>query len=53
MIRKRLGSASLEVVPLEHSGHVATLDADAQEIFDASERFFQVHARSNVSTEKQ
>ncbi|MDR6559125.1 carboxylesterase [Arthrobacter pascens] len=53
MIRKRLGSASLEVVPLERSGHVATLDADAQEIFEASEGFFQMHARSNVSTEKQ
>jgi carboxylesterase len=53
MIRKRVASGSLEVVPLEHSGHVATLDVDAQEIFEASERFFQVHARSNVSTEKQ
>jgi carboxylesterase len=52
MIRKRLGSASLEVVPLEHSGHVATLDADAPEIFETSARFFQVHARNNVPSEK-
>ncbi len=35
MIRKRLGSASLDVVPLQNSGHVATLDVDAPEIFEA------------------
>jgi carboxylesterase len=52
MIRKHLGSATLDVVSLEHSGHVATLDIDAPEIFEASARFFQVHAQSNVSSEK-
>jgi carboxylesterase len=52
MVRERLGSASLEVVSLQHSGHVATLDVDAREIFEASARFFQVHARSQISSEK-
>ena len=52
LIRKRLGSTTLEVVPLKNSGHVATLDVDAAEIFEASARFFQAHARSNISSEK-
>lgn len=52
MIRKRLGSAALDVVALENSGHVATLDVDAAEIFEASARFFQLHARNNISSEK-
>lgn len=40
----RTGKGSLETVLLENSGHVATLDVDAPEIFAASARFFQTHA---------
>ena len=42
--RGRAGKGSLETVLLENSGHVATLDVDAPEIFAASARFFQTHA---------
>ena len=52
MIRKRVGSPALDIVALENSGHVATLDVDAAEIFEASARFFQVHAQSHISSEK-
>ena len=52
LIRKRLTSAALDVVPLRNSGHVATLDTDAQEIFESSARFFQVHSRSHIPSEK-
>jgi carboxylesterase len=49
MLKARLGTArtgkgSLETVLLENSGHVATLDVDAPEIFAVSARFFQTHA---------
>jgi carboxylesterase len=52
LIRKRLAAAALDVVPLGNSGHVATLDTDAQEIFESSARFFQLHARSHIPSEK-
>jgi len=52
LIRKRLTSAALDVVPLRNSGHVATLDTDAQEIFESSARFFQLHSRSHIPSEK-
>jgi len=51
MIRHRLGSADLEVVPLPNSGHVATLDNDAPLIFELSSRFFHEHALHRVSSE--
>lgn len=44
LLRRRLGSAELDVVPLPHSGHVATLDVDAPLIFAQSTRFFLQHA---------
>jgi carboxylesterase len=70
MLKARLGTArtgkgSLETVLLENSGHVATLDVDAPEIFAVSARFFQTHsdthpgstpstqASSAISSEKQ
>lgn len=40
VLRRRLGSA-LEVVPLENSYHVATMDHDAPLIFDRSSQFIQ------------
>lgn len=43
-LKARLGTRSLEIVLLESSGHVATLDVDASKIFEASARFFQTHA---------
>ncbi|XAS68953.1 alpha/beta fold hydrolase [Micrococcaceae bacterium Sec5.7] len=51
MMRERLGSDGLEVVNLANSGHVATLDVDAPEIFGLSAQFFLVHAHHNVSSE--
>jgi carboxylesterase len=50
-IRRRLGSAALDVVLLPNSGHVATLDNDAPTIFDLSTRFFLQHAPHHVSSE--
>ena len=50
LLRKRLGSRDLEVVPLPGSGHVATLDVDAPLIFDRSVRFFLQHASSRSSS---
>jgi carboxylesterase len=51
MIRRRLRSAALEVVPLPNSGHVATMDSDAPRIFERSTRFFLQHAPHHVSSE--
>lgn len=44
LLRQRLGSRDLTVVPLPASGHVATLDVDAPTIFEQSASFFQAHA---------
>ena len=44
LLRERLGSRELAVVPLPDSGHVATLDVDAPLIFAQSARFFAGHA---------
>ncbi|CAI3796095.1 alpha/beta hydrolase [Pseudarthrobacter sp. MM222] len=44
LLRRRLGSRDVEVVPLRNSGHVATLDVDAPLIFEHSSRFFLRHA---------
>lgn len=41
LLRNRLVNADLEVVPLENSYHVATMDHDAPMIFDRSHRFIQ------------
>jgi carboxylesterase len=43
MLRRRLGPWLKEVVDLDNSGHVATLDVDAPEIFARSTRFFLDH----------
>ncbi|WP_426998938.1 alpha/beta hydrolase [Pseudarthrobacter sp. N5] len=51
LIRERLGSSGLEVLPLPNSGHVATLDVDAPEIFGRSAQFFLEHAHHNASSE--
>jgi carboxylesterase len=45
-LRRRLGPRLVEVVDLHSSGHVATLDVDAPEIFGRSIRFFLEHSRS-------
>src|SRR6478736_3121189 len=47
LLRRRLGSRELTVVPLPHSGHVATLDADAPLLFEESVRFFLQHAHAS------
>jgi carboxylesterase len=44
LLRKRIGSHELAVLPLPDSGHVATLDVDAPLIFEQSERFFLQHS---------
>lgn len=44
MLRQRLGPRLVEVVDLHNSGHVATLDVDAPEIFVRSSKFFQGYA---------
>lgn len=51
MIRRRLGSAELQVVPLPNSGHVATLDNDAPAILKDSTTFFHKHAPHHVPSE--
>jgi carboxylesterase len=51
MIRRRLGTQRLEVIPLAGSGHVATLDVDAPVIFERSVRFFLENAANEVSSE--
>lgn len=48
LLRRRLGSRELTVVPLPDSGHVATLDVDAPVIFSQSERFFREHADTSA-----
>src|SRR6476661_713766 len=55
-LRRRLGPRLVEVVDLHNSGHVATLDLDAAEIFSRSIQFFLDHSandgrRSAGSTE--
>lgn len=44
MLRQRLGPRLVEVVDLPNSGHVATLDIDAAEIFARSSAFFLAHS---------
>lgn len=41
LLRKLVGSTDLEVVPLENSYHVATMDHDAPLIFDRTSEFIQ------------
>ncbi|MFC8304181.1 alpha/beta hydrolase [Specibacter sp. NPDC057265] len=41
VLRKRIGSAHVELTALENSYHVATLDHDAPQIFSESIAFFQ------------
>ncbi|MCO4238359.1 alpha/beta fold hydrolase [Pseudarthrobacter sp. MDT3-28] len=48
MLRQRLGPRLVEVVDLHNSGHVATLDVDAPEIFARSSAFFLAHAPSTA-----
>ena len=43
LIRAGVASAELEVVTLERSYHVATLDYDAEDIFRGSADFFRAH----------
>lgn len=55
MLKARLGTAhrgkgNLEIVLLENSGHVATLDVEAAEIFSASARFFKTHAGKHAGS---
>ncbi|WP_457966719.1 alpha/beta fold hydrolase [Arthrobacter sp. D1-29] len=47
VLRRRLGPRLVEVVDLHNSGHVATLDVDAPEIFARSTMFFLQHAAPN------
>jgi carboxylesterase len=51
MLRKRLGAHLVEVVDLDSSGHVATLDVDAPEIFARSGAFFCAHTRLASTSE--
>ncbi|WP_258805561.1 alpha/beta hydrolase [Pseudarthrobacter sp. NS4] len=51
MLRKRLGANLVEVVDLDSSGHVATLDVDAPEIFARSSAFVRAHARQTSTSE--
>ena len=41
LLRRLVGSTELEVVTLTNSYHVATMDHDAQLIFDRSHEFIQ------------
>lgn len=43
-LRRRLGPRLVDVVDLRNSGHVATLDVDAPEIFARSSTFFLDHS---------
>lgn len=52
MIREGLVQSKLEVISLPNSGHVATLDVDASEIFTKSAQFFLEHADHHISSEK-
>jgi carboxylesterase len=51
VLRHRLGAGLTEVVSLASSGHVATLDVDAPEIFEKSSAFFRTHAHQTTSME--
>jgi carboxylesterase len=46
MIRRRIGSSQVEVVPLPDSYHVATLDNDAETIFTRTAAFLAEHGQS-------
>lgn len=49
MLTRRLGPRLVELVDLHDSGHVATLDVDAPEIFAKSSTFFLQHAAHNAA----
>lgn len=51
MLRRRLGGHLVEVVDLQNSSHVATLDADAPEILAKSTAFFLEHATRPITSE--
>ncbi len=51
LLRRRLGPHLTEVVDLASSGHVATLDVDAPEIFARSSAFIRAHARLTSTSE--
>jgi carboxylesterase len=51
LLRKGLGGNLADVVELHSSGHVATLDVDAPEIFANSSAFFHALARQKTSLE--
>ena len=51
MLRKGLGTHLAEVVGLDSSGHVATLDVDAPEIFARSSAFIRAHSRLTTPSE--
>jgi carboxylesterase len=44
ILRNRIGTSELELVPLPNSYHVATMDNDAPLIFDRSADFFRKHS---------
>ncbi|MBT2532853.1 alpha/beta fold hydrolase [Arthrobacter sp. ISL-48] len=50
LLTRRLGPRLAEVVDLPASGHVATLDVDAPEIFARSSAFFLQHASHNAAS---
>jgi len=51
VLRRRLGARLTDVVSLASSGHVATLDVDAPEIFEKSTAFIRTHAQQTTSME--
>jgi carboxylesterase len=51
MLRMRLPAGLEEVVDLDSSGHVATLDVDAPEIFARSSAFIRAHSRQTSTSE--
>jgi carboxylesterase len=51
MLRQRLPAGLEEVVGLDSSGHVATLDVDAPEIFARSSAFIRAHSRQTSTSE--
>jgi carboxylesterase len=44
ILRERIGTSELDVVPLHNSYHVATMDNDAPLIFEQSADFFRKHS---------
>ena len=50
LIKKGVRSTDLTVVPLERSYHVATLDYDAELIFETSSAFFQRLGQQGAGT---